>query len=294
MACGRRWQKKVAAKKIHGNKEKPPAFLPDTCTSDRPMRLGTFCVQSSRWFFFCPARTSPAMQWHYIQSFAVILVQKFCNHDFCRWISLTGSTLLSSAVCQKLFFFKVHIFVTHPHKHFSQSITKKCHRHVHRPPATILHSMTNCAIGSQSFLLQISFLANFEGKMLLSKRRWTRCTLWTRFSEPPTRRKVRKKALKTFTQLARKDANMRSRCSDCEQEGKDTFFFDFGGRFLDRWCSFSLVLFPSAIYSCQGDLATCFTCLYQSKASQKNPRGVAPWPSCMHADFFFALPEIGD
>ena len=41
--------------------------------------------------------------------------------------------------------------------------------------------------------------------MLLSKRRWTRCTLWTHFSEPPTRRKVRKKALKTFTQL-RKNA----------------------------------------------------------------------------------------
>ena len=174
--------------------------------------------------------------------------------------------------------------MTHPHKHFSRSITKKCHRHVHRPPATILHSMTNCAIGSQSFLLQISFLANFEGKMLLSKRRWTRSTLWTRFSEPPTRRKVRKKALKTFTQLRKcvqrskkkKNANVRSRCSpDREQEGKDTFFFDFGGRFLDRWCSFSLVLFPSAIYSCQGDLATCFTCLHQSKASQNNPRGVA-------------------
>ena len=83
--------------------------------------------------------------------------------------------------------------MTHPHKHFSRSITKICHRQVHRPPATILHSTTNCAIGSQSFLLQISFLANFEGKMLLSKRRWTRCTLWTRFSEPPTRRKSKKK-----------------------------------------------------------------------------------------------------
>ena len=69
---------------------------------------------------------------------------------------------------------------------------------------------------------------------------------------------------------------MRSRCSpDREQEGKDTFFFDFGGRFLDRWCSSSLVLFPSAIYSCQGDLETCFTCLHQSKASQNSPRGVA-------------------
>ena len=83
--------------------------------------------------------------------------------------------------------------MTHPYKHFSRSITKNCHRHVHRPPATILHSTTICAIGSQSFILQILFLANFEGKMLLSKRRWTRCTLWTRFSEPPTRRKVRKK-----------------------------------------------------------------------------------------------------
>ena len=170
---------------------------------------------------------------------------------------------------------------------------KKCHRHVHRPPATILHSMTNCAIGSQSFLLQISFLANFEGKMLLSKRRWTRSTLWTLFSDPPTRRKVRKNALKTFTQLrkcaqrSKKNANMRSRCSPVrEQEGKDTFFFDFGGRFLDRWCSFSLVPFPSAIYSCQGDLATCFTCLYQSKASHRPKKPTwccEPWPSNMHA-----------
>ena len=170
----------------------------------------------------------------------------------------------------------------HPHRHFARSNTKNCHRHVHRPPATILHSTTNCAIGSQSFLLQISFLANFEGKILLSKRCWTRCALWTRFSEPPTRRKVREKAL-TFTQLRKcaqrfekRNANMRSRCSpDCEQEGKDTFFFDFGGRFLDRWCSSSFVLLPSAIYSCQGDLATCFTCLHQSEASQKSPRGVA-------------------
>ena len=83
-------------------------------------------------------------------------------------------------------------------------------------------------------------------------------------------------APKMRPKIKKKNANMRSRCSpDREQEGKDTFFFDFGGRFLDRWCSFSLVLFPSAIYSCQGDLETCFTCLHQSKASQKSPRGVA-------------------
>ena len=53
---------------------------------------------------------------------------------------------------------------------------------------------------------------------------------------------------------------MRSRCiPDREQEGKDTVFFDFGAQFLNRWYSSSLVCFPSAIYSCQGDLAICFT-----------------------------------
>ena len=56
MACGRRWQKKVAAKKRHENKEKPPAFLPDTCTSDRTMRIGTVCTRSLGWFSFCLAR----------------------------------------------------------------------------------------------------------------------------------------------------------------------------------------------------------------------------------------------
>ena len=127
---------------------------------------------------------------------AKILQARFLQVDLFDWEHSSFFRCSSET-----FFFTVHFFVMHPHKHFSRSITKKCHRHVHRPPATILHSMTNCAIGSQSFLLQISFLANFEGKILLSKRRWTRSTLWTRFSEPPTRRKVRKKALKTFTQL---------------------------------------------------------------------------------------------
>ena len=170
---------------------------------------------------------------------------------------------------------------------------------MHRPPSTILHSTTNCAVGSQSFLLHISFLANFEGTVLLSKRRWTRCTLRTRFSEPPTWQKVRKKARKTFTQLQnsaqrkKKNANGRSRCSpDREEEGKDTFFFDFSGRFPDRWGSSSLVLFPSAIYSCQGDLATCFTSLHQSKASQKSPRSAANvgLPTCMQPDVLQPTP----
>ena len=66
---------------------------------------------------------------------------------------------------------------------------------------------------------------------------------------------------------------------------KDTFFFDFGGRLLDRWCSSSLVLFSSAIYSCLGDLATCFTRLHQSKQAKKAHVVCEPWawPSNMHA-----------
>ena len=49
---------------------------------------------------------------------------------------------------------------------------------------------------------------------------------------------------------------------------------------LRRASSRSLVLrvqpcaFSSAIYSCLGDLATCFTCLHQSKQAKKSPRGV--------------------
>ena len=72
---------------------------------------------------------------------------------------------------------------------------------------------------------------------------------------------------------AKKQKNHQDFDADGPAASKDTFFFDFGGRLLDRWCSTSLALFSSAIYSCQGDLATCFTCLHQSKQA-KNPRGV--------------------
>ena len=142
------------------------------------------------------------MQWHYIQSFAChfcakILQARFLQVDLFDW----EHSFFFRCSSETFFFSKCtsswRILTSTSH----DPSQKNCHRHVHRPPATILHSMTNCAIGSQSFLLQISSVANFEGKMLLSKRRWTRCTLWTRFSEPPTRRKVRRKVLKTFTQL---------------------------------------------------------------------------------------------
>ena len=224
---------------------------------------------------------------------AVILAQKFCKHDFFRWIPFTGSTLLSSALRQKLFQ-SAHLRDASSQAHLTIN-HKKCHSHVHRPPVTILHSTTNCAIGSQSFLLQVSFLANFEGRMLLSKTAMDKMhtmdsLLWATNTEerkkkgsqnvhptPKMHAKIKKK----------KKTDIRSRCSpDCEQEGKDTFFFEFGGRFLDRWCSSSLVFFPYAIYSCQRDLAKCFTCLHQSKASQKSPRGVANLglQTCMQPD----------
>ena len=60
---------------------------------------------------------------------------------------------------------------------------------------------------------------------------------------------------------------------------------------LRRASSRSLVLrvqpcaFFSAIYSCLGDLATCFTCLHQSKQAKKAHVVCEPWawPSNMHA-----------
>ena len=67
---------------------------------------------------------------------------------------------------------------------------------------------------------------------------------------------------------AKKQKNHQDFDADGPAASKDTFF-DFGGRLLDRWCSSSLALFSSAIYSCLGDLAICFTCLHQSKQAEK-------------------------
>ena len=80
----------------------------------------------------------------------------FAMQDFCRCISLTGSTLQASEdSSEKGNFQSLHIFVTHLCKHVRHNTSvKNGERHVHRPPATILHSMTNCAIDSQSFLLR--------------------------------------------------------------------------------------------------------------------------------------------
>ena len=79
----------------------------------------------------------------------------------------------------------------------------------------------------------------------------------------------------------KKNPNMRSRCSrDREQEGKDTFFFDFGGRLLNRWCSSSFVLSPSAIYSCQGGLEPVLPVyISQNQAKKAHWWCCEPWPS---------------
>ena len=111
------------------------------------LRRNNMLQERLRW------ETSPARQWHYIQSFAVILAQKFCKDDFCRSIPLTGSTLLSSALRQKNFFFQsAHLRDTSSQALLTIYHKKICHHHVHRPPATICHSTTNWAIGSRSFL----------------------------------------------------------------------------------------------------------------------------------------------
>ena len=68
---------------------------------------------------------------------------------------------------------------------------------------------------------------------------------------------------------AKKQKNHQDFNADGSAASKDTFFFDFGGRLLDRWGSSSLALFSSAIYSCQGDLAISFTCLHPSKQAKK-------------------------
>ena len=75
---------------------------------------------------------------------------------------------------------------------------------------------------------------------------------------PKMRAKIKQKKTHTCVAVVALNASKKARTN-----------FDFGGWFFDRWCLSSLVLFPSAIYSCQGDLETCFTCLHQSKASQK-------------------------
>ena len=84
---------------------------------------------------------------------------------------------------------------------------------------------------------------------------------------------------------ATKQNNHQDFDADGPAASKDTFFLDFGGRLLDRWCSSSLALFFSAIYSCLGGLATCFTCLHQSKQAKKAHVVCKPWawPSNMHA-----------
>ena len=128
------------------------------------------------------------------------MLHTFCQPESFSWISLTGSNLLSSAALPKLFFFKVHNMLAHTFQQFYRSVQKKCHRHVHSSPATTRHSATHLAIGSQSSCSTNPFSTNFRGKLLVSKRRWPRCTNGIRLSRPSTVGNLRRKAPKTLTQ----------------------------------------------------------------------------------------------
>ena len=84
--------------------------------------------------------------------------------------------------------------------------------------------------------------------MFVSKDRRSRCTLRNHFSVPL----IVKKAPETSPKLHAQGHSGPQRSEKFHQasdvEGppvrKDTFFFDFGGRLVDRWCSYSLALFP--------------------------------------------------
>ena len=88
---------------------------------------------------------------------------------------------------------------------------------------------------------------------------------------------------------AKKGKNHQDVEADDPAASKDTFFLDFGGRLLDRWCSSSLVLFFSPIYGCQGDLATWQPVYISQKQAKKAHVVYNPCPSNMHAAWFIAV-----
>ena len=53
--------------------------------------------------------SSPAMQWHYIQSFAVILAQKFCKHDFAGGSLWLGALFFLPLFVRNFFFQSAHL-----------------------------------------------------------------------------------------------------------------------------------------------------------------------------------------
>ena len=152
-------------------------------------------------------------------------------------------------------------------------------RHEHSPPQTILRS--NCFIGSQSFSFQSPFSTSFGGQSSVSKDRWPICTLWNRFSVPLTVEKAPKTASKLDAQ-GRSKPQRRTKITTTSTltgrtQAKTTFstsvaVFSITG--AHHHTHPALRFFSSAIYSYQGNLATCFTCLHQSKTSQKGPCGV--------------------
>ena len=237
-------------------------------------------------------RSSPAFQWHYIQSFAVILAKKFASTIFAGGFLWLGALFFLPLFVRNFCFQSAHL-----RDASSQALLKIHHKKMPSScPQTSGHDSSLHdelrhwlpVISSPNFFFCQLWRQNAPLQTAMDKMHTMDSLLWATDTEE--RKKKGSQNLHPAPKMRakiKKNTNMRSRCRpDREQEGKDTFFFEFGSRFLDRWCSSGLVLFPSAIYSCQGDLATCFTCLHQSKASQKSPRGVANLglQTCMQPD----------
>ena len=80
---------------------------------------------------------------------------------------------------------------------------------------------------------------------------------------------------------------MRRRKSIRQQEGKDTFFFYFGGRFLDCSCS-ALCFFPLPFTVVKEPWQPVLPVYTSQKQAKKPTWWSEPWPSNMHAAWCFA------
>ena len=136
-------------------------------------------------------------------------------------------------------------------------------------------------LGPSHFLSKTFSWPAFRGQPFVSNDRWPRCTLWNRFSVPLSVEKAPKTASKLHAQgrsgpqRSKKITRTltltgRPRARTPSSSTSAAVFSIAGARIQP--CAFS-----SAIYSCLGDLATCFTCLHKSKQAKKAHVVCEPW-----------------
>ena len=70
---------------------------------------------------------------------------------------------------------------------------------------------------------------------------------------------------------------------------RDTFFVHFSSRLLDRWCSFSLAIFPPPFTLIKETWKPVFPLYTSQKQTEKAHVLYEPWPSNMHAAWCRAL-----